>query len=228
MGFAQVHSCAVLGMKAPRVTVEVHMANGLPSFTLVGLADTEVREARERVRSAIQNSGLDFPTNQRIVVNLAPADLPKDSGRFDLPIAIGILTASGQLDEVALRQHVFAGELSLSGELRPVRGALAMALGMAADDEAWTWVLPAGSAEEAALLPQSRVYRAAHLRDVVQAFLPHSDASVLMPSPGWQRLQPLPGRSHSSTKAHQTCARCVARPMPNAPWRSPPQAATAC
>jgi magnesium chelatase family protein len=114
-------------MKAPRVTVEVHMANGLPSFTLVGLADTEVREARERVRSALQNSGLDFPTNQRIVVNLAPADLPKDSGRFDLPIAIGILAASGQLDEVALRQHVFAGELSLSGELRPVRGALAMA-----------------------------------------------------------------------------------------------------
>ena len=190
MGFAQVHSCAVLGMKAPRVTVEVHMANGLPSFTLVGLADTEVREARERVRSAIQNSGLDFPTNQRIVVNLAPADLPKDSGRFDLPIAIGILAASGQLDEVALRQHVFAGELSLSGELRPVRGALAMALGMAADDEAWTWVLPAGSAEEAALLPQSRVYRAAHLRDVVQAFLPGSHASVLAPSEGWQRLQP--------------------------------------
>ena len=190
MGFAQVHSCAVLGMKAPRVTVEVHMANGLPSFTLVGLADTEVREARERVRSAIQNSGLDFPTNQRIVVNLAPADLPKDSGRFDLPIAIGILAASGQLDEVALRQHVFAGELSLSGELRPVRGALAMALGMAADDEAWTWVLPPGSAEEAALLPQSRVYRAAHLRDVVQAFLPGSHASVLAPSEGWQRLQP--------------------------------------
>ena len=108
------------------------------------------------------------------MVNLAPADLPKDSGRFDLPIAIGILAASGQLDEVALQQHVFAGELSLSGELRPVRGALAMALGMAADDEAWTWVLPAGSAEEAALLPQSRVYRAAHLRDVVQAFLPGS------------------------------------------------------
>ena len=191
MGFAQVHSCAVLGMKAPRVTVEVHMANGLPSFTLVGLADTEVREARERVRSAIQNSGLEFPTNQRIVVNLAPADLPKDSGRFDLPIAIGILAASGQLEEAALKQHVFAGELSLSGELRPVRGALAMALCMAADDEAWTWVLPAGSAEEAALLPQARVYRAQHLRDVAQAFVPQAHSpGVPAPCEGWQRLQP--------------------------------------
>jgi len=189
MGFAQVHSCAVLGMKAPRVTVEVHMANGLPSFTLVGLADTEVREARERVRSAIQNSGLEFPTNQRIVVNLAPADLPKDSGRFDLPIAIGILVAAGQLDAQALQQHVFAGELSLSGELRPVRGALAMALCMAADDEAWSWVLPGGSAEEAALLPQARVYRAAHLKDVVQAFLPLNNPTSPQPLDGWQRLQ---------------------------------------
>jgi magnesium chelatase family protein len=215
-------------MKAPRVTVEVHMANGLPSFTLVGLADTEVREARERVRSAIQNSGLDFPTNQRIVVNLAPADLPKDSGRFDLPIAIGILAASGQLDEVALRQHVFAGELSLSGELRPVRGALAMALGMAADDEAWTWVLPPGSAEEAALLPQSRVYRAAHLRDVVQAFLPGSHASVLAPSrrAGSACSRPL-GRSRHPTMAAWICAMCAVRPMPNAPWKSLLQAATA-
>ena len=190
MGFAQVHSCAVVGMKAPRVTVEVHMANGLPSFTLVGLADTEVREARERVRSAIQNSGLDFPTNQRIVVNLAPADLPKDSGRFDLPIAIGILVASGQLDQGAMQQHVFAGELSLSGELRPVRGALAMALGRAASDETWTWVLPACSAEEAALLPQARVYRAQHLQDVVQAFA-HQSSGCATPEPsaGWQRLQ---------------------------------------
>jgi magnesium chelatase family protein len=98
MGFAQVHSCAVLGLAAAQVTVEVHLANGLPSFTLVGLADTEVREARERVRSAILNSGLDFPSNQRITVNLAPADLPKDSGRFDLPIAVGILAASGLLN----------------------------------------------------------------------------------------------------------------------------------
>ena len=127
MGLSLVQSRALLGLAAPAVTVEVHLANGLPSFTLVGLADVEVKEARERVRSALQNSGLDFPHNQRITVNLAPADLPKDSGRFDLPIALGILAASGQIDGARLAGWEFAGELSLSGELRPVRGALAVA-----------------------------------------------------------------------------------------------------
>ena len=186
MGFAQVHSCAVLGLRAPRVTVEVHMANGLPNFTLVGLADTEVREARERVRSAIQNSGLAFPTNQRITVNLAPADLPKDSGRFDLPIAMGILAASGQVDAQALQGHVLAGELSLSGELRPVRGALAMAMALQQHGAALTWVLPPHSAEEAAWLPSAQVYRAVHLRDVVQALCA---TPCTEPLPGWQRMQ---------------------------------------
>jgi magnesium chelatase family protein len=90
MSLAIVHSRALDGLKAPEVTVEVHLANGLPSFTLVGLADTEVKEARERVRAALSNSGLDFPCNKRITVNLAPADLPKESGRFDLPIALGV------------------------------------------------------------------------------------------------------------------------------------------
>ena len=98
MSLALVQSRALLGLQAPSVTVEVHLANGLPSFTLVGLAEVEVKEARERVRSALQNAGLEFPHNKRITVNLAPADLPKDSGRFDLPIALGILAASGQID----------------------------------------------------------------------------------------------------------------------------------
>ena len=195
MGFAQVHSCAVVGLAAARVTVEVHLANGLPQFSLVGLADTEVRESRERVRSAIQNSGLVFPSNQRITVNLAPADLPKDSGRFDLPIAMGILAASGQVDVQALQRHVLAGELSLSGELRAVRGALAMALALqqqdagALSEQALRWVLPPRSAEEAALLPDACVYRAQHLRDVVQALAvtpPESPADL--PTDGWQRL----------------------------------------
>ena len=93
MSLSLVHSRALVGLQAPAVTVEVHLANGLPSFTLVGLADVEVKEARERVRSALQNSGLDFPHNQRITVNLAPADLPKDSGRLDLPMALGMLAA---------------------------------------------------------------------------------------------------------------------------------------
>lgn len=124
MSLSLVQSRALLGLEAASVTVEVHLANGLPSFTLVGLVETEVKEARERVRSAIQNAGLEFPNNKRITVNLAPADLPKDSGRFDLPMAMAILAASGQIDNARLAGHEFAGELSLSGELRPVRGAL--------------------------------------------------------------------------------------------------------
>ena len=121
MSLSLVQSRALVGLQAAAVTVEVHLANGLPSFTLVGLADVEVKEARERVRSALQNCGLEFPHNKRITVNLAPADLPKDSGRFDLPIALGILAASGQVDAARLAGFEFAGELSLSGELRPVR-----------------------------------------------------------------------------------------------------------
>mgnify|MGYP001186437366 FL=1 len=170
MSLALIHSRALLGLQAPAVTVEVHLANGLPSFTLVGLADTEVKEARERVRCAIQNAGLEFPNNKRITVNLAPADLPKDSGRFDLPIALGILAAQGQLDEAALAAHEFAGELSLSGELRPVRGALAMGLALRGAGVRTRLVLPPGSAEEAALVPTAEVYRAQHLSDVVAHF----------------------------------------------------------
>ena len=170
MTLALIHSRALLGLAAPAVTVEVHLANGLPNFTLVGLADTEVKEARERVRCAIQSCGLDFPTNKRITVNLAPADLPKDSGRFDLPIALGILAANGQLDESALALHEFAGELSLSGELRTIRGALAMGLALHGAGVRTRLVLPPGSAEEAALVPTAEVYRAQHLRDVVAHF----------------------------------------------------------
>ena len=145
MSLSVVQSRALLGLEAPPVCVEVHLANGLPSFTLVGLADTEVKEARERVRCALQNSGLEFPSNKRITVNLAPADLPKDGGRFDLPIALGLLAASGLIDTERLAGHEFAGELSLSGELRPVRGALAMALGVHhSGNTTHTLVLPPG------------------------------------------------------------------------------------
>jgi len=189
MSLALVQSRALLGLDAAAVTVEVHLANGLPSFTLVGLADVEVKEARERVRSAIQNSGLEFPNNKRITVNLAPADLPKDSGRFDLPIAIGILAASGQIDAARLLGYEFAGELSLSGELRPVRGALAMSLALHAGRVVTQLVLPPDSAEEAALVPDAQVYRAQHLLDVVQHFLAQAaDAPPAEPTPGWSRL----------------------------------------
>ena len=118
MALAVVISRSLDGLDAPEVQVEVHLANGLPSFTLVGLVDIEVKEARERVRAALTNSGFTFPHNKRVTVSLAPADLPKESGRFDLPIALGILAADGQLDAQRLAQHEFAGELSLAGELR--------------------------------------------------------------------------------------------------------------
>ncbi|KVQ67061.1 YifB family Mg chelatase-like AAA ATPase [Burkholderia territorii] len=132
MSLAVVRSRAPAAGRAPDVTVEVHLANGLPSFSIVGLPDLEVRESRERVRAALQNCGFDFPV-RRITVNLAPADLPKESGRFDLPIALGILAANGQLPAETLVGREFAGELSLTGALRPMRGAFAMACGAARD-----------------------------------------------------------------------------------------------
>jgi magnesium chelatase family protein len=151
MALATVRSYALNGLEAPEVAVEVHLANGLPSFTLVGLPDTEVKESRDRVRAAIVNAGYDFP-RIRITVNLAPADLPKESGRFDLPIAIGILVASHQIPQKGLSSIAFAGELSLSGELRPIRGALAMLLAFSdLPNPPRTFVLPESSAREAIL-----------------------------------------------------------------------------
>src|SRR4249919_2412760 len=125
MSLAVVFSRGLAGVDAPLVTVEVHLAGGLPAFNLVGLPETEVREARDRVRAALQNAQFEFPA-RRVTVNLAPADLPKESGRFDLPIALGVLAATGQIPAPPLDQYEFAGELSLSGDLRAIRGALAM------------------------------------------------------------------------------------------------------
>jgi len=173
MTLAVVRSRGLNGMAAPEVTVEVHLANGLPSFTLVGLPDTEVREARERVRAALQNSRFDFPT-RRITVNLGPADLPKESGRFDLPIALGILAASGQLPSRSLDAFEFAGELSLSGELRAVRGALAMAYAVTRSTTtraARGFVVPWESADEAALVSGLPIFAARTLIEVVQHLL---------------------------------------------------------
>ena len=179
MTLAVVRSRAIDGLDAPAVQVEVHLANGLPSFTLVGLADTEVKEARERVRAALAHSGLGFPNNKRITVNLAPADLPKESGRFDLPIAVGILAAAGQIDAALLDGYEFAGELSLAGELRPVRGALALALAVRHDGSSRTLVLPEASAMEAALADRVDVRAARHLLDVVAALQPGDAARPL-------------------------------------------------
>lgn len=216
MSLSLVQSRALLGLEAASVTVEVHLANGLPSFTLVGLAEVEVKEARERVRSAIQNAGLEFPHNKRITVNLAPADLPKDSGRFDLPIALGILAASGQIETARLAGHEFAGELSLSGHLRPVRGALAMALALHTRGVATRLVLPADSAQEAALVPGAEVYGAQHLLDVVGQFLPQPEGAPDAPAAeGWARVQPrlgvpaAPGPDLADVKGHAGIKRAL-------------------
>ncbi|HMV55364.1 MAG TPA: YifB family Mg chelatase-like AAA ATPase, partial [Rhodocyclaceae bacterium] len=171
MSLAVLRSRALAGMDAPEVTVEVHLANGLPNFTLVGLPDTEVKEARDRVRAAIQTSRFEFPA-RRITVNLAPADLPKESGRFDLPIALGLLIASGQLDAQHLDQYEFAGELSLTGALRPIRGALAMSWCGSRDGHAL--VLPAASADEAALVRDAHVIAAGSLLEVVAHLAGHT------------------------------------------------------
>lgn len=174
MSLALVRSRAPAAGRAPEVTVEVHLANGLPSFSIVGLPDLEVRESRERVRAALQNCGFEFPV-RRITVNLAPADLPKESGRFDLPIALGILAANGLIPADALAGREFAGELSLTGALRPMRGAFAMACGTARDrqggrvDQAVPpprepeLYLPLDSAAEAALVPGVTVFGAPDL-----------------------------------------------------------------
>ena len=163
MSFAVVNSRALCGMNAPLVEVEVHLANGLPQCNLVGLPDTEVKESRDRVRAAILQSGFEFPM-QKITVNLAPADLPKESGRFDLPIAIGILAASGQIACDHLAQYELAGELALSGALRPVRGALAMA--WQGQQSGRAFILPAENARQTAVLPKIKAYGAGCLAEV--------------------------------------------------------------
>jgi len=164
MSLAVLYSRALSGMDAPLVTTEVHLAAGLPAFTIVGLPETEVKEARDRVRSALINCRFEFPA-RRITVNLAPADLPKESGRFDLPIALGILAASGQLPKEELERYEFAGELALTGELRPIRGALAMT--WRAHSSGHAFILPAANADEAAFVNEARVYGARNLLDVV-------------------------------------------------------------
>jgi len=163
MSLAVLYSRALSGMDSPLVTVETHLANGLPSFTIVGLPETEVKEAKDRVRAALQNAQFGFPA-RRITVNLAPADLPKESGRFDLPIALGILAASDQIERDSITGYEFAGELALTGELRPVRGSLPMALAVAREGRAF--VLPETNAGEAALAGNVEVYAARTLGDV--------------------------------------------------------------
>lgn len=203
MSLAVLYSRALSGMDAPLVTVEVHIANGLPSFTIVGLAETEVKESKDRVRAALQNAQFKIPA-QRITINLAPADLPKESGRFDLPIALGILAASGQIPADKLDQYEWAGELALTGNLRPIRGALAMTYG--ASQSGRIFVLPQQNATEAALVKEAVVYPAqsllqicAHLteREPLQRFItPTEDYTQIAPS-AYLDLEDVKGQIHA-------------------------------
>src|SRR5450830_346154 len=163
MSLAVLKSRALAGMDAPEVVVEVHLANGLPSFTIVGLPEAEVKESKDRVRAALQTAQFDFPA-RRITVNLAPADLPKESGRYDLPIALGILAASGQIPNSGLDQYEIAGELALTGELRPIRGALAMTY--KASHSGRAFILPYESAAEAGLVSEATILPAKSLLEV--------------------------------------------------------------
>ena len=163
MSLAVVYSRAQLGVRALPVSVEVHIANGLPALAIVGLPETAVRESKDRVRSALLNSDFDFPA-KRITVNLAPADLPKQGGRYDLAIALGILAASGQIPAAPLEGYEFVAELALSGELRPVQGILPSALG--AKSSRRQLVCAAGNAAEAALAAPDAVKVAKHLQEI--------------------------------------------------------------
>ncbi|WP_425666205.1 YifB family Mg chelatase-like AAA ATPase [Vibrio tubiashii] len=184
MGLAIIHSRACVGVEAPTVTVEVHISNGMPGFCLVGLPETTVKESRDRVRSAIINSRFEFPA-KRITVNLAPADLPKEGGRFDLPIALGILAASEQIPVNELNNQEFIGELALSGELRRVKGVLPAAL--AANRVERSLVVPHSNGDQAALVGAERHKSAQSLLEVCADLC------------GQQKLS-----------LHQTTQRCVA------------------
>lgn len=175
MSLAVIHSRAQVGIDAPRVDVEVHLANGLPALSIVGLPDTEVKESKERVRAAIINSRFEFPV-RRITINLAPADLPKEGGRFDLPIALGILAASGQIPSDKLDEYEFVGELALGGELREIKGVLPAAIQAARCNH--KLVLPQSNAEEATLVSRAEILPAQHLLEVC-AHLSGQDALPL-------------------------------------------------
>ena len=184
MSLATVASRALAGIDAPEVAVEVHLGPGLPSFTIVGLPDTEVREAKDRVRAALNHTQFEFPA-RRITVNLAPADLPKDSGRFDLPIAHRHPCRERTDRAAALAAHEFAGELSLTGELRPVRGALAMALQARASARAF--VLPERTRRRRRSPKARTILPARTLLEVCRAPVRRGEAAALRGAPRARR-----------------------------------------
>ncbi|RDI41487.1 YifB family Mg chelatase-like AAA ATPase [Aquicella lusitana] len=178
MSLAIVYSRASSGITAPLVTVEVHLSNGMAGLNMVGLPEAAVKESKDRVRSALMNANFEFPA-RRITINLAPADLPKEGGRFDLPIALGILAASRQIPQQALADYEFIGELALSGELRPIRGVLPVALG--AYQSGRRLIVPYLNAQEATLAKQATVLSARHLLDVCAHLKGEQTLSACLP-----------------------------------------------
>ncbi|MEW6995546.1 YifB family Mg chelatase-like AAA ATPase [Colwelliaceae bacterium MEBiC 14330] len=174
MSLSCIFSRARVGLESPLVTVEVHLANGLPAFNIVGLPETSVKESKDRVRSAIINCGYEFPA-KRITINLAPADLPKEGGRFDLPIAVGILAASEQLPPVDLSKYEFAGELALSGALRAIVGEIPVAVASSESDR--TLILPVDNTGQASWVKQANIIGINHLTQL----FPHFSGQHVLP-----------------------------------------------
>ncbi|NOX10153.1 MAG: YifB family Mg chelatase-like AAA ATPase [Gammaproteobacteria bacterium] len=207
MSLATLYSRASLGIDAPVVIIEVHLGNGLPGMTIVGLAETAVRESKDRVRTAIINSHFEFP-QKRITINLAPADLPKEGTRFDLAIALGILAASRQIPDKEMEQYEFIGELALSGLLRPIKSILPIAIHASASQH--TLILPLENAHEASLSQQTRIHAAGHLLDVTAHLnhsqrLPDYQGNILINTPKYPDLAHVRGH-HAAKRALEIAA----------------------
>lgn len=204
MSLALVASRALIGLDALEVRVEVHLANGLPAFNLVGMPETAVRESRDRVRSALLTAGFEFPA-RRITVNLSPADLPKEGGRYDLPIALGILVASKQLPQSSLNGREFIGELALNGELRPVKGVLPTAIATSKVNK--SLILPTDNLAEAGLVSNLKVGGASHLLEVAAAL--SGQAELLEPGRITPQADPLNYTDLLEVKGQQAAKRAL-------------------
>ena len=208
MSLARVMTRASIGISAPLVTIEAHLSSGLPGLTLVGLPETAVKEARERVRSAMINSGFSFPA-RRITVNLAPADMPKEGGRYDLPIAIAILAASEQIPASSLMQLEFLGELALNGSLRAVRGTIPAIL--AALNDQRTMILSRANEAEAGLVTQGPCYVGDTLLNIChflhgKSELPKAENNLPTPRRQYPDLQDIIGQQHARRALEITAA----------------------
>lgn len=202
----KIYTCAVMGINGIIIEVEIDISNGLPGFTIVGLPDAAVRESRERVRTSIKNSGYEYPL-KRITVNLAPADIKKEGPCYDLPIAIGILYASGQIDCVEIGEYVFLGELSLDGRVKPVNGVLCM-VADASEKGFKKAIVPFKNAGEAAIIKDMEVYPVSTLKETVEmlegicAAQPYTVEEKLMKFPG-------SGEDFSDIKGQESAKRAL-------------------